>query len=258
MIGREKQVRQGLVGLLGVGIIGSTISGCRVCPSGYTEEQENVCVKEEKQEEVLGNYTFDEVYSLTTSLVTTLDPAEACAGFSHVSVNGGLSAYEECTTTYAQLQDNLPVFSSEDTVVNSGITPLLVYQMGAYNYFYFTGSGLSVEFKDLEHGVFLSGTIYIVEEGCKYNMDHYYKGFVCYSSAYEEPEESDEAQQGCTMTMDHLQLRPAFSYCGITDLIEIQSDANYFKEEALNENLLLLHYDYARALEELVLDVEEE
>ncbi len=248
----EKQIRHGLVGLLGAALL----SGCRVCPSGYTEEQENVCVKEEKRKEVLGNYTFDELYSLTTSLVTTFDAPEACAGFSNASVNGEQSSYDECTRAYSQFQSQLPVFSLENTSVNTQVGTLQVYTWGYSGYY--TGSAVSVTFKDVENMRFLSGTAFILDEGCAYNLDHYYRSFVCSSSTYKESEESNDMSLGCRMTLDFLDLHPASSFCGFEDFITIKSGSQEFAADQLNEDLLLLHYDYARALEELVLSGEGE
>lgn len=252
----EKQLDYGLVGLLGA----TLLSSCRVCPSGYTEQQENVCVKEEKLVEMLGNHALDEVYTLTTALVTTLDVAEACAGFSHASINQEPSVYDECIKTYSQFQDNLPVFPLEDTMVTADISSLEVYQMGTYRYSYFTGSAFSVVFKNMEQGIYLKGNVNLLEEGCSYDLNHYYTSSVCSSSAYEEPAPDPDQGLflGCTITMDHLWIHPANSFCEFEDSIAIKSGSNKFYAEELNEDLLLLHYDYARALEALVLDVVEE
>lgn len=252
----EKQTRFGLVGLLGAPLI----SSCRVCPAGYTEQRENVCVGEEKSIDVLGTYTLDEVYTLTTSLATTLDAAEACAGFSNVELNEEPGAYDQCTKTYSLFQDNLPVFPQEDTVVTADINSLEVYQMGGFRYSHFTGSAISVVFKNREEKLYLEGSVNIIEEGCHEDLNHYYTTSVCSSSAYEEPAPGPEQglQLGCTITMDHLWIRPANSFCGFEELVAIKSNVKDFDATELNENLFLLHYDYARALEALIRDVEEE
>lgn len=245
----------GLVGLLGA----TLLSGCRVCPSGYIEQQENVCVKKEKPIEVLGNHALDEVYTLTTTLATTLDAAEACAGFSHTSINEEPSVYDECINTYSQFQDNLPVFPLEDTMVTADISSLQVYQIGKYRYSYFTGSAFSVVFKNMEQGIYLEGSINLLEEGCSDDLNHYYTSSVCSSFVYEGP--VPDPDQGlflnCMRTMDYLWIRPASSFCGFEDSIAIKSGSNEFYADELNEDILLLHYDYARALEALVLDVVE-
>ncbi len=251
----KKQIHHGLVGLLGTALL----SGCRVCPQGYTEKQENVCVNEEVKEEkelIWDKYAFEEVYTITTALATTLDAEVACAGISRLHTVGEQSDYAQCTTAYTQFQENLLLLSSEDVTVHTGYATLEVWTMGSTSG-YFTGKSFSVVFKNIEQGVYLEGNVKLLEEGCHEDLDHYYNSTVCSSFAYEESDPDNEVALGCSMKIDYLRIRPASSFCGLDEWFNIQSEPNEFQGELVNEDLLMLHYDYSRALKELVLNAEE-